>query len=114
MDVIKGLYDGTANPADVYRALGWEIRPHGAWSGRQGKYAPGEGMSGLANVTDSARDALYLIDHEYTEAAVRAAMMLNQEFTGRRCPIARRICVIALMQPEFQSEFARPRCSMDH
>lgn len=108
MNVIEGLYDGTAQEADVYRALGWEIRRHEGWAGRQAKYAPSQGLAGLGDVTNNARDALYLIDHEYYEVAVRGAMMLNQEFTGRRCPIARRICVIALTRPEFQSEYARP------
>lgn len=108
MEVIEGLYDGSAKETDVYRALGWEIRPHGSWWRRQGKYAPEHGLSGLSDITDNARDALFLIDHEYTEAAVREAMMLNREFAGRRCPIARRICVIALTRPEYLSESARP------
>lgn len=112
-DVIEALYAGTAEPADVYEALGWRIVPHRCWTGgiarqdREGK------LSGVPRVTRNAHHALHLIDHDRVEEAVRAAMELNRPLARPKrgfgnCPIARRICIIALTRPDLRSRYAEP------
>ena len=104
--VIEALYKGTANAPDVYRALGWKLRPHAQLWMRLGKYEDGR-LTGLARITYKVDDALWLIDYEYQEVAMREAMTLTRAFPGHGS-IARRICVIALTRPQYQSEHARP------
>jgi hypothetical protein len=110
--VIDGLYDGTAKAADVYAALGWDIRAHG----RMGLARIDEGHCvSLGRVTADAGDALYLIRGDAKEAALSAAMVLNRPLTGSRydlCPIARRICIIALTRPDLRNERATPAADL--
>lgn len=104
--VIDGLYAGTATDADVYRALGWTVRPHGRmgvarmWGGHC--YA-------LDKVVENAGDALYLIDRQHREEAAREAMALNRPVTPGgygSCPVARRICIVAITRPDLRDRDA--------
>jgi len=108
--LLAELAAGTASNADVYRALGWEVVPHGSWQGRVAKRGLNGRLSAVARVTRNAGDALYLIDEDHREEAVRAAMDLIWEFKhgllGAGCPVARRICCIAILRPELRA--ARP------
>lgn len=104
--VIDGLYAGTATYADVYRALGWTVRPHG----RMGVARMDAGRCcALGRVTSDAGDALYLIDRQRREEAVRDAMALNRSVTPASCPVARRICIIALTRPDLRDRDATPK-----
>ena len=110
---IEALYAGTATNSDVYQALGWRIVPHGRWSGgiaAVGRY----GCQGVSPVTSDAASALFLIHHNHPEEAVRAAMALPGPLVGgawNSCPIARRICIIALTRPDLRSDSATPETS---
>mgnify|MGYP001809598403 CR=1 FL=1 len=103
--VLDGLCAGTATNEDVYRALGWTVRPHG----RMGVARMDRGRcSAIGPVVDNAGDALYLIDRQHREEAAREAMALNRPVTpGGSCPVARRICIIALMRPDLRPRYQR-------
>ena len=108
MDVVEALYENTATAEDVYAALGWDIRPHGRLG--RARYDNGA-MCSLSDVTSRIDDAMHLIDTEMCQEAMRSAMGLNRPFKHNGYKgglIARRLCIIALTRPEYQSEFARP------
>lgn len=106
--IIEALYAGTADNADVFRALGWRIVPHGSWSGRIAKVGNGR-CEGVGRVTSRIGDAMHLIHWDKREESMRAAMALNRPLEpAMDCPIARRICIIALTRPDLRSEHATP------
>lgn len=111
MIAIERLQDGSARAADVYAALGWEIRPHR----RMGQCRMEDGRCvSLGRVTADAADALSLIRGDLREEAVRAALALAIPFDPYEwgsCPIARRICVIALTRPDLRDSRATPEGS---
>lgn len=103
--VIDALAAGTADPRDVYRALGWHVQPHEGWFRRTAVRAPGgERLQGIGNVTHSIDDALHLVVFGREEQAVAASLTLNRPFTssGTGDVVARRICALVLLRPEFR------------
>ena len=108
MNIIENLQNGTADAADVYEALGWEVRPHRRMVKAR---MDGSRCISLDRVTSNAGDALSLIGDDCREEAVRAASALIGPFGPYRwgsCPIARRICVIALTRPDLRNPRAVP------